>query len=195
MDSNIFKSFLLLSIAGCSTAPQHEIGADSSKSFSITQITVDKNTTQAQADQKNQDLLEKKLSEVLSFCLPRLSGYEAKSERQAKQAYWLSMSGLVAGSIAVPALTAASAASNAAWIAGLGGWAGATNFASQNLKESGLSGSAVASTRNEIVNKVTEQIEIAADGSQTFENRRNALMKARASCIMYEIAVPTVVTE
>ncbi|MCG9766689.1 hypothetical protein L1D53_24715 [Vibrio alginolyticus] len=105
------------------------------------------------------------------------------------------MSGLVAGSIAVPALTAASAASNAAWIAGLGGWAGATNFASQNLKESGLSGAAVASTRNEIVNKVTSQIEIAADSSQTFENRRNALMKARASCIMYEIAVPAVVTE
>ncbi|HBH7919072.1 TPA: hypothetical protein ACN306_004999 [Vibrio parahaemolyticus] len=185
---------MFFSLVGCSTAPQYKIGSDSAQSFSIAEI-VDKSKTQDQLDAANQQLLEDKLSEVLSFCLPRLSGYEAKSEQQARQAYWLSMSGLVAGSIAVPALTAASAASNAAWIAGLGGWAGATNFASQNLKESGLSGAAVASTRNEIVNKVTSQIEIAADSSQTFENRRNALMKARASCIMYEIAVPAVVTE
>ncbi|AYO04066.1 hypothetical protein ACA877_004516 [Vibrio alginolyticus] len=194
MNNNLFKSLIVFSLVGCSTAPQYKIGSDSAQSFSIAEI-VDKSKTQDQLDAANQQLLEDKLSEVLSFCLPRLSGYEAKSEQQARQAYWLSMSGLVAGSIAVPALTAASAASNAAWIAGLGGWAGATNFASQNLKESGLSGAAVASTRNEIVNKVTSQIEIAADSSQTFENRRNALMKARASCIMYEIAVPAVVTE
>lgn len=184
--------FLLLSIlAGCSSIPQHQIGEDSSKSFSITPI-VDGSKTAAELNEKNQELLENSLSEVLSFCLPRLSGYEAKSERQAKQAYWLSMSGLIAGSIAVPALTAASATSNAAWIAGLGGWAGATNFASQNLRESGLSGSTIASTRNNIVNKVTEQIEIAVDSNQSFENRRNALMRARASCIMYEIAVPAI---
>ncbi|MGU3815345.1 hypothetical protein [Vibrio diabolicus] len=194
MNNNLFKSLIVFSLVGCSTAPQYKIGSDSAQSFSIAEI-VDKSKTQDQLDAANQQLLEDKLSEVLSFCLPRLSGYEAKSEQQARQAYWLSMSGLVAGSIAVPALTAASAASNAAWIAGLGGWAGATNFASQNLKESGLSGAAVASTRNEIVNKVASQIEIAADSSQTFENRRNALMKARASCIMYEIAVPAVVTE
>ncbi|EOK5711762.1 hypothetical protein TW78_00965 [Vibrio coralliilyticus] len=194
MNNNLFKSLIVFSLVGCSTAPQYQIGSDSAQSFSIEEI-VDKSKTPVQLDAANQQLLEDKLSEVLSFCLPRLSGYEAKSEQQAKQAYWLSMSGLVAGSIAVPALTAASAASNAAWIAGLGGWAGATNFASQNLKESGLSGAAVASTRNEIVNKVTSQIEIAADSSQTFENRRNALMKARASCIMYEISVPAVVTE
>ncbi|MEN2268966.1 hypothetical protein AAGF18_05040 [Vibrio diabolicus] len=194
MNNNLFKSLIVFSLVGCSTAPQYKIGSDSAQSFSIAEI-VDKSKTQDQLDAANQQLLEDKLSEVLSFCLPRLSGYEAKSEQQARQAYWLSMSGLVAGSIAVPALTAASTASNAAWIAGLGGWAGATNFASQNLKESGLSGAAVASTRNEIVNKVTSQIEIAADSSQTFENRRNALMKARASCIMYEIAVPAVVTE
>lgn len=194
MDNNLFKSLIVFSLVGCSTAPQYQIGSDSSQSFSIIEI-VDKSKTPDQLSEENQQLLEDKLSEVLSFCLPRLSGYEEKSVRQAKQAYWLSISGLVAGSIAVPALTAASAASNAAWIAGLGSWAGATNFASQNLKESGLSGAAVASTRNEIVKKVTNQIEIAADSSQTFENRRNALMKARASCIMYEIAVPIVVTE
>lgn len=185
---------MALTLVGCNSTPQYDIGEDSSKSFTITPI-VDSNKSSEEIDTENQVLLENRLSEVLSFCLPRLSGYEAKSERQAKQAYWLSMSGLVAGSIAIPALTAASAASNAAWIAGLGGWAGATNFASQNLKESGLSGATIASTRNNIVNKVTEQIEVAADGSQSFENRRNALMKARASCIMYEISVPTVASE
>ncbi|MDN3699651.1 hypothetical protein QWY97_20295 [Vibrio cortegadensis] len=189
--STLFPSLLVVTLAGCSSAPQFNISEDSSKSFSVTEITDDKLSTE-QLSEVNQQLIEDKLSEVLAFCLPRLSGYEAKSEKQARQAYWLSMSGLVAGSIAVPALAAASATSNAAWIAGLGGWAGATNFASQTLQESGLSGGTIASTRNNIVNKVTNQIEIAADGNQTFEIRRNALMKARAACIMYEIAIPTI---
>ena len=98
----------------------------------------------------------------------------------------------MAGSVAVPALTAANATSNAGWIAGLGGWSGATNFAGQSLKESGLSGAALANTRNTIIRNVKDQIEIASDGTKAFDDRRNALMKARSECVMYEIAVPTI---
>lgn len=179
-------------LAGCA-GPAAKMTVDSSaaKTFEIKMIT-DTRKTKEQLSDENQRLLESKLEEVLNFCLPRLSGYEQKSASQANKAYWLSMSGLVAGAVAVPALTAANATSNAGWIAGLGGWSGATNYAGQALKESGLSGSTIAETRNSIIRRVTDQIEIAGDGTKSFEERRNALMKARAACIMYEIAVPAI---
>jgi len=37
-----------------------------------------------------------------------------------------------------------------------------------------------------------DQISVAIDTSKSFEERRNALMKARSECILYEIAIPTV---
>ncbi|MDP3013738.1 MAG: hypothetical protein Q8M92_05805 [Candidatus Subteraquimicrobiales bacterium] len=186
----VLVAFLLV---GCVGQTRMVVDPSSAKTFSITKIVdTTKTISQKQLDEDNQLLLERKMEEVLNFCLPVLSGYEKKSAVQARQAYWLSMSGLVAGSIAVPALAATSAAANAGWIAGLGGWAGATNFAGQNLRESGLSGSTIAETRNSIIRRVTDQIEIAIDGTNSFEERRNALMKARAACVMYEIAVPTI---
>lgn len=188
----ILSTVLILTAAGCASAPTGgAVDASAAKTFSIEKV-VGGGKSATQLNKENQELIENKLAEVLNFCLPRLSGYEKKSADQARSAYWLSMSGLLAGSIAVPALTAASPTANAAWISGLGGWAGATNFASQALKESGLSGSAIAQTRNDIIHRVTEQIEVASDGSKTFDERRNSLMKARAACVMYEIAVPTI---
>lgn len=185
----IIFTVLLMGCAGPST--KKVVDSTAAKSFSITKIA-DPGKTVGQLDAENQRLIESKLEEVLNFCLPRLSGYEKKSNDQAKKAYWLSMSGLLAGSVGVPALAAANVTANAGWIAGLGGWAGATNFAGQALKESGLSGSTIAETRNNIIRRVTDQIEFASDGEKSFDDRRNALMKARAACIMYEIAVPTV---
>ena len=185
----IIFTVLLMGCAGPST--KMVVDSTAAKSFSITKID-DPGKSVVQLDAENQRLIESKLEEVLNFCLPRLSGYEKKSNDQATKAYWLSMTGLLAGSVGVPALTAANATANAGWIAGLGGWAGATNFAGQALKESGLSGSTIAQTRNNIIRRVTDQIEFASDGEKPFDDRRNALMKARAACIMYEIAVPTV---
>ncbi|PKM17787.1 MAG: hypothetical protein CVV11_16900 [Gammaproteobacteria bacterium HGW-Gammaproteobacteria-15] len=183
---------LIIAVTGCTNVSTNRtVDSSAARTFSIEKIT-DSGKSAQQLDEDNQQLIEERLAEVLNFCLPRLSGFEKKSADQAKWAYWLSMSGLVAGSVAVPALTAASPTANAAWISGLGGWAGATNFAGQALKESGLSGSTIAQTRNDIIRRVTDQIEIASDGTKTFEERRNSLMKARAACVMYEIAVPTI---
>lgn len=185
----LIVAVLLIGCAGPST--RMVVDPSAAKTFSIAKIT-DSTKSALQLEQENQLLLESKFVEVLNFCLPRLSGYEKKSADQARNSYWLSMSGLIAGTAAVPALTAASASANAAWIAGLGGWAGATNFAGQALKESGLSGAAVAETRNSIIRRLTAQIEIASDGTKSFDERRNALMKARAECVCYEIAVPAI---
>jgi hypothetical protein len=88
----------------------------------------------------------------------------------------------------------AASASNAAWATGFSAWGGATNFASESLRTSGLSGSTIAETRNTIVKDVREQIKIAMDGNKTYDERANAILQARANCILYEIAVPTIPT-
>lgn len=176
-------AYLLLTvlITGCASQPQ-------SVRFAASGFEINKN---AIGDDQRKEL-EKKLNEVLDFCQPRLSGYELKAERQASNAYWLSMSGLIAGSVITPALAASSAGSHAAAIAAFSGWSGATNFASESLRSTGLSGATIAETRNKIITSVRDQIVIAADTSKTFDERSNALMKARADCVMYEIAVPTI---
>lgn len=187
----LVTSFVMLS--GCSNMliSKSAIDSDAAKSFTI-EPTLDKSLSFVARSVANQKIIEEKTEEVLNFCLPRLSGYESKTINQAKKAYWLSMSGLIAGTVIAPALTSAAAKSNAAWISALSGWAGATNFAGNALKTSGLSGSSIAQTRNNIINKVGTQIEVAADGSKSFNERRDALMKARAACILYEIAVPSI---
>lgn len=183
--------FMAAAFSGCSVAPRAVVDQSAARTFSLKKIQSDEKTVR-ELDEENRRQLEVKLEEVLNFCLPRLSGYEKASADQAKHAYWLSMSGLVAGSVLAPGLTAANATSNAASIAALSGWAGATNFAGQALKTSGLSGSAIAETRNGIIKNVREAISVAGDGSKTFEERRDALMKARSECIIYEIAVPSI---
>lgn len=172
----------VFAIAGCASQPTITTRA-AAQAFTI---------TKAQDTASQQIELETKLNEVLNFCQPRLSGYEIKAEKGATNAYWLSMSGLIAGSVIAPALAAGNAAANAAAIAAVSGWSGATNFASESLRTSGLSGSAVAQTRNNIITSVRNQIVIASDTTKDFDARRNALMMARADCVLYEIAVPTI---
>ena len=184
----IAAGFLL---SGCAAAQFTKVSKSASQSFEIKKITDPSKSTE-RLNENNQRILETKLQSVLDFCQPRLSGYEIKSAKQARLAYWLSMSGLIAGAVVSPVLIAASASGNAAWIAGFSGWSGATNFAGESLKSSGLSGTIIAETRNRIINSVRDQISVAIDTSKSFEERRNALMKARSECILYEIAVPTV---
>lgn len=177
------KIVLLFAVLVTACTSQHQATRQSASGFEIRRAV-------SGDDQRKE--LENKLNEVLDFCQPRLSGYELKAEKQASNAYWLSMSGLIAGSVITPALAASAAASNAAAIAAFSGWSGATNFASESLRSSGLSGATVAETRNKIITSVRDQIVIAADTSKSFDDRSNALMKARADCVMYEIAVPTI---
>lgn len=180
-------------LSGCTSFQSSDstIGNESSKSFTLVEST-DVNKTETEKQIENQKNIEKGLESVLTFCQPRLSGYESKTASQAKQAYWLSMSGLIAGSIISPALIAANASANAATIVAFSGWAGATNFAGQALATSGLSGSTIAKTRNDIITEVKLRIEEATDTNNDFNIRRNALLKARSACLIYEISVPSI---
>ncbi|MDP9504507.1 hypothetical protein Q7O60_16040 [Pseudomonas protegens] len=198
LSKNVVSGFTMMAVScllasaitGCGSNQSSRVAHASSATFLLSEKK--SGGTPVQLAEDNRKNLEEKLNEVLEFCLPRLSGYEKVSADQATKAYWLSMSGLVAGSVLVPGLAAASASGNAAAIAGLGGWAGATNFAGESLKTSGLSGSTIAQTRNTIIQKVDSAIAVASDGSKTFDERRDALMKARSACILYEISVPTI---
>lgn len=189
------KFILLISlifISGCATEYKTSlVDPAASKTLNITKSN-DNKLNKPQLDHEDRLKIESALNEVLLFCQPKLSGFETESARQARNAYWLSMSGLVAGSVIAPALAASSAAANASWIAGLSGWAGATNFAGQALKTSGLSGSTIAQTRNTIIANVRDAIIIASDGSKSFDDRKDALMRARAECTIYQIAIPNI---
>ena len=192
------RSIALLGIvlvSGCAAtgAPKTSVDRSAATTFSVPRAQPPSGARSIQdVSKENTKNLEAGLEDVLNYCLPRLSGFESRSEHQARLAFWLSMSGLLAGAVIAPALTAAAAQANAAWIAALSGWAGATNFAGQVLRTSGLSGSTIAETRNTIIQNVKKQIAIAMDGENSFEERRAALLQARAECALYEIAVPSV---
>ncbi|HEY0823915.1 MAG TPA: hypothetical protein VGD76_09030 [Ramlibacter sp.] len=186
--------FLLMSVQlqGCATRRSLSgVEGSAAKTFTV-QAPSRTNKSQAEITRDEREEIEKRLKEVLDFCQPRLSGFEKTSADDARKAYWLSMSGLIAGAVIAPALTSASAAGNAPWISALSGWGGATNFAGQALRSSGLSGSTIAETRNAIIANVRDGIKVASDGSRSFGERADALMKARSECILYEIAVPSI---
>lgn len=179
-------------LSGCAAPQFVKVSDSASQTFKIELTKQRHGLTAETVREANDKELEKYLQEVLDFCQARLSGYEIKSERQARVAYLLSLSGLISGAVVSPVLLAASASGNAAWAAGFGGWAGATNFAGESLRTSGLSGTTIAETRNTIVKNVKDQIAIALDGKKPPEDRANAIMQARANCVLYEIAVPTI---
>ena len=136
--------------------------------------------------------IEAGLTEALEFCAPILSGFESDAYHRAKRAYYLRMSGLLVGSVLVPALAAANAAANAAWIAAGSGYGGSASFAASAYESSGLSGTAPAEVRNSIVRDLTASIAVVTDGSQEMEVRRAALLRVRSSCVVYSITVPTI---
>jgi hypothetical protein len=149
---------------------------------------------QSQSDKERLAKREEKLLEdyraMLGYCKQELSGFDTTINKQASRALVYSLIGLVAGAVAVPALTAANSVANATWIAGLGGLAGATNVANQSLASLGLSGAGAAKTRNTIVDDLRAQIEIITDGNKKIDERESALMKANAICVVYRVTEP-----
>ncbi len=194
MERLMLAMLLTLALSACATTTdRQEVVSTSTAAETYTlQKATDPTKTAYELSEIDRANLERSFSGVLAFCQERLSGYELQSKTQAKKAFWISLSGLLAGSIISPALTAASAKGNAVWISALSGWGGATNFVSQSYRTSGLSGTTIAETRNKIIDKVGVHIAVASDGDRTFEERKNALMQARAECILYQIAVPSV---
>jgi hypothetical protein len=169
-------------LTGCASAPYRSpVPVDAARTFEV-----DSGPTVGDVE------IETKLGEALAFCLPILSGFESEAYHRARRAYYLRMSGLLVGSVLVPALAAANAAANAAWIAAGSGYGGSASFAASAYESSGLSGTAPAETRNAIVRDLTQAIATVSDSSLEMDVRRAALLRVRSSCVVYSITVPTI---
>lgn len=137
--------------------------------------------------------LEAALSHLEATCSEKLSGMEKESKDKAQKSFWLSVAGAVAGSVIAPALTV-HAAANAGAIAGFSGFAGATNFMSQSLTSTGNSGSADATTRNQIVSSIQSHLTDAFNEQKKIGERLTAVYAAQASCVFYSMYVPSSTT-
>lgn len=149
------------------------------------------NAKKGLTDQENEDLL-KQMNAVLTGCNAVVSRMQATAEGQEKGAFWLSMSGMIAGSVLAPAAIASSAAAHRVFIAAMSGWAGATNTASQTLRTAGLAGDAIATTRNSIVSAMNTAVAAATNTDKSYDERFAALEQVQAACITYSITVPGV---
>lgn len=135
--------------------------------------------------------LQNALSGMSGFCASKLREMESTANRRAKIGFWLSLTGAISGSVIAPALIAGNAAANSATIAAFSGFAGSTNFLSQSLSSSGLSGTSDASTRNAIVSNIWQKLTDAFDEQKTIGQRLSAIDAAKASCEFYSIHVPS----
>jgi hypothetical protein len=143
-----------------------------------------------QQDQILRPDFESQFAKVISECQQIISPLQRSSRRGAKTAFWLQVSGLVAGAVAAPALVAASSVANKAWIAGLSGYAGSTNLAESSLGNAGLNGVADATAANNLVTKIGTDIS-AALNKTTYDEKYDALNVVVADCALYQISVPS----
>ncbi|MCO5410812.1 hypothetical protein [Ralstonia mojiangensis] len=213
--------FFLVSLAGCATSPSNpNFQLIKKQDFSAVKQEVEAKQTALQValkangsnpdapavkaaasenanakkgltDQENEDL-RKQMNAVLTGCNAVVSHMQATAEGQEKGAFWLSMSGMIAGSVLAPAAIASSAAAHRVFIAAMSGWAGATNTASQTLRTAGLAGDAIATTRNSIVSAMNTAVAAATNTDKSYDERFAALEQVQAACITYSITVPGV---
>jgi len=146
-------------------------------------------------DDEFRQLFEARLNEAMEFCNPILTGMETKSQRGAKDAFWLSMGGLLAGSVLAPGLTAANASANAGWIGALSGFGGAAGFAGKNYESLGMNGFGQATQRNDIVDRFRAHLTTALDVQQSKQTRLNALYGAKIECVVYKAFTPRLTAE
>lgn len=183
---------------GCSSAPRGErqliaMRAEPSGRLAnvLGALSTASDKTGSELNEEERKSLEALISDLESTCADKLSGMEKDARAKAQNSFWLSIAGAVAGSVIAPALTV-HAATNAGAIAGLSGFAGATNFMSQSLTSTGNSGSADATTRNQIVTDVKSHLADAFNEQKTVGDRMDAVYAAKAACTFYGMYVPSV---
>ncbi|MNJ40333.1 hypothetical protein D3C77_352260 [compost metagenome] len=186
-------SFTSLSLASCSISSQKPEPQPIVAEAQL--IMAEGGETAPDDSEEFRKLFESELEKTITFCTPILSGMEEESAKGARKAFTLSMMGLVAGAVVAPALAAANAAANAGWIAGFSGFGGAAGFAGKNYESLGLNGRARADQRNDIVDRIREQLKVALNTKQANQDRMNALSAARVECVMYKASTPTLTTQ
>lgn len=131
----------------------------------------------------------KSYNNTILRCQKVINSYHSRSRLDSRAAFWVQVSGLVAGAVVAPALVAAASAANKAWIAGLSGYAGATNLAETSLGNANLNGISQANTANRIVARIRKDI-VGAQSGTDWGARYDALMKVVSDCTLIQIGVP-----
>lgn len=142
-------------------------------------------------ERKEQDeALDAAFGSMLAACQEVVSGFESSADRLRTVKVMVATVGAVAGSIAVPALTSASAAANAVWITSFGGISGVANAAQQALTEVGLTPSTVLQDRQNILADWKKATEAYFDPTSDNVDRSLAIQQGLTACTLYGITVP-----
>jgi hypothetical protein len=139
---------------------------------------------------QNINYVQAHIKNMIDECKPILSNFENQSNDGAKKAFWLSVAGLISGSVIAPTLTAANASSNATAIAAFSSFGGATNSLTRNLESSGLGGSHAAQTRNGIIERIRKHLEDAFVDTGNLNDQLLAISLAKSECALYTMVVP-----
>ncbi|MFJ2362520.1 hypothetical protein ACIPIN_02170 [Pseudomonas sp. NPDC087697] len=180
MHQNIILIFSILVLAAC--AP-----LDNTKThLSEEEITAINATTPVgvQREVANSGVL-KAIEEANAVCSKVIGDKEILSGKRSSRSLWISLGGLVSGSIIAPVLLSANAAANASWIAAFSSAGGAANVANQTIGDAGFSGAEDAKIINDISTKVKSKMDIALNETNTSKARYDAAIEAKNECIYY----------
>jgi len=198
------KDAKLLSLQTFRTAADSEVRmanerqSTSQKEFNDAEKTVEATKLElAEANARLDDItrgdFDKQYANVISECQKVLDGYRSRARTGSQVAFWIQISGLLAGAVASPALVAVSSVGNRAWIAGLSGYAGGTNLAETTLGSSNLNGVSDANTANQLATKISTDI-AAAVSKTSWDEKYDALSNVVADCSAFQIGVPSAPT-
>lgn len=190
----------LLGVSGCATTPpavtrndvltalqKIQLGAHASQTTPQYRAAVAAAAGGGLPNFTEQNELDDAYQKMMAYCSITLTKFEQKS---TKVAYWtagIAIVGSLAGSVAVPALTAAASA-NKVWIAGLGGVSGVANAGQQAFSNAGISSQLLLQTREKVLTDWKADIVNYYDSSKSLEDRRISIEKSYADCELYEIS-------
>lgn len=150
--------------------------------------------TPDEMDAQSSDI-KKLREEAEALCSPLLLELQGRSAARRKWPTVLLITGIVAGSMVVPALAASNASANAGWIAAAGGLSGAATGSSKVLDSAGLSGSADAIDRNKLAEAIRTRLATSMDVSKSAPERYAAVSEMYAACYAPEFRVPNFETD
>ena len=132
-----------------------------------------------------ESVIQAAIDDANAECSDVLGSKSRLAENRSRKSLWISLGGLVAGSVVTPALVSANAAANAPWIAAFSGMGGAANMATRSIDEAGFSGAADARIMNDLSSKVKEQMVIASTETFGPDVRYKAAKTAKMECLYY----------
>lgn len=162
-----FLVTVCLLIAGCSSNAQFLVGTESDPQG----LTLDQLEAQNTA-----------IRQTLAPCDTLFGVKTEKAEQKARTAWWLKVIGVTSASIVAPALTAANASANAAWIAGASGTGGAVIAVLDSADSMGISGVAALRGLTQLAQDIGPDVDIAEDIGKPYNERTAAAARAARKC-------------